>query len=148
MHLTISTPRRLVVMFLCLPPPPVAVEGRPPSPPPRRRYGYLLPSSRNSQLDQCCLFAMICLDHRPLFTLCILFTLSFFALCCYPHLFAHVFLYIYPPCHTPLLASFLTSFRHCFLNHIFQSLASHRFSFSISVDRLFLLEVESLSGVK
>lgn len=120
MHLTISTPRRLVTMFLCLPPsyPPVAVEWRPPSPPPRRRYGYLLPSSRNFLARSMLSFCYDMLDHRLFLPCASIFTLSFFALCCYPHLLSHVSL-LYSPRFIPLSPCIIfSSFRHCFLNHI------------------------------
>jgi hypothetical protein len=118
MHLIISTPHRLVTMFLCFPPPypPVAVEWLPPSPPPRRKYGYLLPSSRNSQLDQCCLFAMIC------WTIALFYPVHPYLPCPSSHcaaaltFFPMSFFYIYPVSY-PSPCIILTSFRHCFLNH-------------------------------
>jgi len=107
-------------MFLCLSPPypPVAVRVASPIITSSRRYGYLLPSSRNSQLDQCYLFAMICRTFASFLPCASIFTLAFSLciVCCYPP-FPCLPLYL-PPFHTPLLAAFLTSFRHCFLNHI------------------------------
>jgi len=89
---------------------------------PGRQHWHLSLSSRRCRLDQCSLFAMICWTLTSFF---FFFTLSCnrinpYPLHCAVYPWATMSFLYFTPFHTRL-ASLFASFRHCFLNHTFQS---------------------------
>jgi len=140
------------VMVLCFSPPhpPVRCCRMTPSIiPPGRRYGYLSPSLRSRQLDQCSLFAMICWTLSTFYPV-VQFTFSlFFLALCIVLLLSSLPTMFPPPLYLPRFipsALFLPAFVNVFFNTL-QSLSLSRRIISVSylsATHLPLLSVLSL----